>query len=282
MKYAYTYAILRYRHDPLAGETINVGVVVHSKKAEFLDARMRTTVGRLTKAFPDMGKPDVMAALRMIERRVRKMRSNEVPTLFDADGDARSYAHKAMPDEDSCFVWSDLRSGLTVDLAGELDRLYGRFVGRYDEESRVSRDDAAVWQPVRDLLTQRRLADRLQEKEVVSPIDRVSFDYAWKNGAWHCYQPLSFDLASGDSIREKAARWAGHMTGLSQATEQIQPYFIVGMPDHSELVEDYTKAIRLLRASPLNPKVYEESQIGALVDLIEDEMSLHDGKHEVE
>jgi hypothetical protein len=111
---------------------------------------------------------------------------------------------------------------------------------------------------------------------IVSPIDKVEFEHAWKNGAWHCYQPLSFDLASSEGIREKAARWSGHMTGLSRAPEQVRPHFIVGRPSNDALFEDYRRAIDLLRASALEPNVFEEAQIDALIDLIQDEISAHD------
>src|SRR5690606_2275015 len=109
-------------------------------------------------------------------------------------------------------------------------------------------------------------------------IDRVLFDHAWKNGDWHCYQPLSFDLASAESIREKAARWSGHMTGLSKSPEHIRPYFLVGPPERAALFDDYQRAIELLRASQLEPLGFEESNAVALVDLIEDEINMHDAK----
>lgn len=276
MRLAYTYTILRYRHDPVAGEAINVGIVLHCPKAGFLAARVRETVGRLTKTFPDASRSSVMETLRIIERRVDRLRVQELATFFDRDASAVTYAKRALADEDSCFVWSEIRTGVAVDPQSALQKLYDRFVAQYDSEGRTTRDDNAVWQPVRELLAQRNLTDRLQEKEIVSPLDRVSFDHAWKNGSWHCYQPLSFDLASPDSIREKAAKWSGHMLGLSQSSENFQPYFFVGAPTQPELNEDYQRAVRLLRASPNRPEVFEEADTAAFVDRIEDEMREHD------
>ena len=115
-----------------------------------------------------------------------------------------------------------------------------------------------------------------QPKTVVSPVDEVQFGHAWKNGAWHCYQALSFDLASPDSIREKAARWSGHMLGASKSVEEIKPYFIVGAPTDATLASDYLRAIELLRASPLGPAVYEEDAADQLVEEIVRDMREHD------
>lgn len=274
----YTYVLLRYRHDPLAGEVANVGVVVHCAATGFLGIKVRRTIGRLSKMFPDMEKADLMSGLLAVQRGVSRLRDRDVTGMFVSDSDAAKFARAALPDDDSSLIWSPMGSGITQDANETLDKLYIRFVGHYDEAMRAGRDDAAVWQPVRDRLVERNLAERLQPKVIVSPIDQVEFDHAWKNGAWHCYQPLSFDLASGDSIREKAARWSGHMTGLSRAPEKVRPHFIVGSPSNDALSDDYRRAIDLLRASALTPNVFEETQVDALIELIQNEINSHDAQ----
>ena len=45
-KFPYTYTILRYVHDVMTGEFINVGVVMHVPSQRQLLARTRTTIGR--------------------------------------------------------------------------------------------------------------------------------------------------------------------------------------------------------------------------------------------
>lgn len=277
----YTYVILRYRHDPLAGEVANVGVVVHAQGSMFLGAKMRRTIGRLSKMFPDMEKSDLIGGLSVVERGISRLRETELSGLAISSGDAATFAKRALPDDDSSLVWGDMGSGITFDPFATLEKLYHRFVGRYDESGRVGRDDAAVWQPVREKLAERRLVDRLAPKTIVSPIDKVEFEHAWKNGAWHCYQPLSFDLVSAEGIREKAARWSGHMTGLSKASETVRPHFVVGAPADPALDDDYRRAIDLLRASQLGPLVFEESQIDQMINQIADAMAAHDASRVV-
>lgn len=272
----YTYVLLRYRHDPLAGEVANVGVVVHCASAGFLGVRVRRTIGRLSKMFPDIEKSDLMSGLQAIERGIARSRDRDLSGLLAASRDAGQFAQAVLPDDDSSLIWGAMGSGVTRDANATLDKLYARFVGLYDETLRSGRDDASVWQPVRERLIARNLAERLVSKTIVSPIDKVEFEHAWKNGAWHCYQPLSFDLASGDSIREKAARWSGHMTGLSKASESVRPHFIVGAPSDPALESDYRRAIELLRASALEPEVFDEDQVDTLIDRIEDGISRHD------
>lgn len=270
----YTYVILRYRHDPLAGETVNVGVVVHS--GTFLGCKVRRTMGRLKKVFPDIDRSALLGHLRAVERGIARLRTGDAAGLLSDLGDAASYANRAMPSEDSSLVWSSMGSGVASRAEMALDRLFARFVSKYDEESRSARTDDEVWQPVRERLVERRILDRLRPKRIESPLDTVDFDYAWKNGAWHCYQPLSFDLTTSDGIRDKAARWSGHMTGLNASAEMIRPYFIVGAPTEASLIEDYRRAVDLLKASSLAPQVYEESQVDELVDRLVAEIDTHE------
>ncbi len=271
----YTYVILRYRHDPVAGEFLNVGVIMVAPESCFLGVKVRKSLGRLGKTFPGIQRAEVTGALASIRYAIEKYGHSlsETGLFSDREIDADKIAKKALPLDESSYFWGPLCSGVTSDPQATIESLFARFVARYDEETKHGRDDSAVWQPVREELAKRDLLDRLQPKKIVSPIDEVEFGSAWKNGVWHCYQALSFDLVTSEGIREKAARWSGHMTGLSKAEEDIQPYFIVGAPSDPALENDYSRAINLLRESSLNPKVFVESQSGELAELIATQMT---------
>ena len=62
----YTYVLLRYRHDPLAGEFANVGVLVHAPRSGFLGVRVRRTMGRLSTMFPGISGEALRGSLRSI------------------------------------------------------------------------------------------------------------------------------------------------------------------------------------------------------------------------
>ena len=271
----YSFVLLRYRHDPAGGEFANVGVLVHQPSTGFLAAKVRTTTGpRLSKMFPHMEFGSVKRALQSVVRTTKKISDQE--SLLSHVGDAEHFAKRILPPDDSSLIWSEMRSGITSDPEKEIDRIFDRFVTKYDVKVKAGRDDAAVWRPVRELLNERNLADKLEPKVITSDLDQVEFSHAWKNGAWHCYQPLSFDLSSNDNIREKAARWAGHMQGLQGSDETFRPYFVVGAPSDGTLHDAYSKALALLRLSPGSPEVIEEADISRLVDLIEDEIRAHE------
>lgn len=272
----YTYVLLRYRHDALSGEFANVGVLLHSSRSGFLGLRVRKTIGRrLSAMFPGISIDGFRNAARVLERSVARLASREASGLLSSLESAETFGGKILPKDDSSFVWGSEGSGIAADPQATLDKLYERFVKRYEEKVRAARDDAAIWKPVRDRLLERNIANRLESVVIRSPLDDVKFEHAWKNGAWHCYQPLSFDLLAGDSIRDKAARWAGQLLALEDAAEPFKAHFLVGAPTNPELQVDYQRALGILKLAG-GPEIIEENQIEQLVDAIEDGLRAHD------
>jgi hypothetical protein len=274
----YTYVLLRYRHDPLAGEFANVGVLVHAPKGGFLRAAVRPRAGpRLHRMFPGMSRPDFHAAMHSIERSIEALADQDGGDLLSSLGDASAFARRALPADDSSFFWGPVGSGLTADPERTLARLYARFVTQYDAAAAgQALDDTAVWRPVQDLLAARRIADRLQPKVIRSSVGSVAFEHAWKNGAWHVYQPVSFDLASDDHIQAKAVKWAGNLLILRDAEEPFETHFIVGAPRDTRLGDAYRRALDALRLPRPDAEIVDEGAIEGLVDRLASELRAHD------
>src|SRR5262245_655599 len=166
--------------------------------------------------------------------------------LFRSEGDASYYACQALPTDDSSLQWSPLGSGLTNDAAKTFARLYERFVTRYDTPSTHPRTDDDVWRPVMERLAQRNLLSRLQEKTIRGEADLIVFKHAWRNGGWHVYEPVSFDLADAEGIKSKARSWLGHLSAVADDVEPFKPHFIVGAPATEGLEDAYRSALAIL------------------------------------
>lgn len=273
----YTYTILRYVHDPRAGETLNVGVVVHVAAEQKLLVKVRSSFGRVKAAFPDLDGEVFKQALRDVERGIERVaREMQKGGLLAGVGDAAAFARRGMPEDDSALQWSPVGSGLTDDAAATLDRLYDRFVRRHDDRAPRRRDDDEVWRPVHAKLVARGVLVPFEEKTFAGEVDTITFHHAWKNGHWHAYEGVSLDLASRDGIIEKARRWVGHLTTAKDGvTEGLKLHLIVGAPQDDALVPAYEKAVAMIRRAPLAPEVVEEAEIDDLVSRIEDEMRAH-------
>jgi hypothetical protein len=278
-KLPYTYTVLRYVHDVMTNEFINVGVVMHVPLQKQVLARTRTTIGRIRGIFPDLDRDAFTAAMHSVQRAFRKIAKDHARTnLFRSEADAAGFARKAVPADDSSLQWSPVGSGLTSNVQETFARLYERHVARYDTHSRHRRTDDDVWRPVLQKLEESNVASRLQEKIISGPVDDVLFRHAWKNGRWQVYEPVSFDLVDADGIKGKARQWVGHLAavvGDGRNVELFKPHFIVGAPRDAKLRPAYDSAVAILRRAPNEPEIFEETQIDELVTRIEREVTSH-------
>lgn len=276
-KQAYSYTVLRYVHDVVSGEALNVGVVMHAPKAELLKVRTRKTIGRLKRVFPDLNRRAFVMSMRAVDRGVAAVAKRATNlTLFDEDTDARSHALKVLPNDDSALQWSPVGTGLTADPAKTFERLYTRYVARYDLKSDKRRTDEDIWRPVRDRLTERGIDIPFETKAVVGTQDQIEFERAWKNGQWHAYEALSLDLADAEGIKVKARRWLGHLAAVQDgASEQIELHFLLGRPQDASLMGAYENAKAILAKVPFKAEVFDENDVDDLVTSIESEFRTH-------
>jgi hypothetical protein len=270
-KQAYSYTVLRYIHDVVSGEALNVGVVMHAPAASFLKVRTRKTIARLKHAFPDLDRTAFSDAMQAIDRGLLTVAKQASKTsLFDARTDARSHALKVLRDDDSALQWSPTGTGLTADPARTFERLYERYVARYDSAPAKRRSDADVWQPILDKLMERGIDVPFEPRMVAGTQDRIVFERAWMNGGWHACEPVSLDMASAERIMTKARRWRGHLAAVADGTsERIDLHFVLGRPQNSALMGAYESAKAILARAPFATEVVDENDIDDFVASME-------------
>ncbi|MDK9696975.1 MAG: DUF3037 domain-containing protein [Siculibacillus sp.] len=276
-KRSYSYTVLRYVHDVTTSEFVNVGIVLHVPSEGNLRVRTRHTIGRIKDVFPDLDRQAFVDAMASVERGIKTV-AKDIATsgMLPCDGDAATYARRALPSDYSSLQWSPIGTGLTDNADKTFERLFERFVTRYDEHTARRRTDDEVWRPVRDLLQERNIAVPLEKKEIIGKTDVISFDRTWKNGVWHAYEPVSLDLADADGIKDKARRWLGHLAAVADGpSDDFKVYFILGKPRKQALMPAYESAKAILACAPGGPSIYEEDEVESLVSSIEDEYREH-------
>ena len=276
-KRAYSYTILRYVHDVVSSETLNVGVVMHAPASGFLKVQTRKTIGRLKHVFPDLDRREFLEAMRAVDRGLASIaKQAKGEPLFDRQVDARTHALKVLPNDDSALQWSPVRAGLTEDPAKTFQRLYERYVVLYDQKADRRRSDEDVWRPVREKLAEREVNVPFEPKIVTGTQDQIEFKKAWKNGHWHAYEPVSFDLADADHIKDKARRWRGHLSAVADGTsENVELHFVLGRPQNASLMRAYEVAKTILEGARFATEVVDENDLDDLVSKLEDEYRAH-------
>ena len=264
----YSYTILRYVHDVATSEFVNIGVAVHCEENDFFKVKLSNSTSRVSKLFPNLGTQNFRNLLKVIEKKFTEISSDDdnLP-LFKSNTNLETILSSVTPKDDSALVWSNVSFGLTVNLQKTLDDLFSRYVTQYVKDThRSNLTDADILKLFKAELNKRNLEDLFKEKTVESADDSVKFKSAWKNGIWHCIEPLSFDLSEAENVRDKARNFLGHITSVSDSQEKFKIYLIVAKPKSEKLEKAFFQAMRILNKLPTANKIYMETETMTLVD----------------
>lgn len=277
----YSYSVLRYIHDVVTGEFVNIGVMFFapatSESAPYVKFDFKERIGRIRGMFPDLDRDSFHSAVQAIKRRaVSVSKEAEREDLFADFTHVMAVAHRVLPHDGSALQWSAAGSGIAANLDDTFERILARMVSGYDKKQENRRTDDDVWRPVRQALQDRQVAIEFEPKAIIGAVDMIEFKHSWKNGKIHAYEPLSFDLADSDNIKDKARRWMGHLSSVHiGSSDEFKTYFITGRPADQSLLPAYATAMEILRSAPGRPEVYEEDNVEEFVDLIEDSYRHH-------
>lgn len=282
MKTAYSFILLRYVHDVVSGEFINVGVALYAPGVKYIGGLCNTRYGRLSKMFGDIDGDYFRGLMRYIEARFEELGDklcNELP-LYGVPSDILQIAKGILPPDDSSLQWSEAGGGQTEDPAKTLEDLYSRMVERYEVGTQRSRrEDGDVWRVFKKEFETEHVLSHLRPKRITAPDDDYEFEHAWKNQRWHMYEPISFDLLEVESIKNKANRWLGRMINLNDAPEKFKLHLLLGEPSIEKLRPAYTKAENILHKMPCDPVFVREHEARDFSKSLAEEIASYD-EHE--
>lgn len=275
MKTAYSTVTLRYVHDIVTGEFVNIGVVLYSPDQRFLDARFTHSYERLNAVFLKIDHLHFRALVRYLSNRFDDMAAEVRDSLHLAPVTAlEGIVHQVLPPDDSSLQWSPTGGGFTDDPAPALEELYKRLVERYIAGAeQVSRSDEDIAKPFKARLG--NSAGRLTEKRIETKDYQYDFRFAWKNHIWHLYEPVSFDLVDPGSIREKANKWLGRGVALHEAREPFKIHFLLGEPRKDDTKAAFDNAIHLLNKIPGHKELVREHELEQFTDHVLSELASH-------
>lgn len=274
----YSFSILRYIHDPVTQEFVNIGVSVFSKEARYLNAKCEIHYGRITRVFGKIDGDRFRQATRYIQEKLQRLGEQMRLSLpFEHDPKIEDLLTRVLPPDDSAFQFAPPGFGLTTDLGGALRELFTRLVDKYSSPQECPhRDDEEVWRVYREPLERCHVTSRLAPKKIVSPNFDYEFQRSWRNERWHVYEPISFDLLEANSILDKANRWLGRGTNLVDSKEKFKMHILLGAPQDPSLKQAFTKAQNILNRMPGKPELVKEGEAEAFAKELAEEIKEHD------
>ena len=220
----FNYRVLRYVHDPVSGEFINIGIILHSPDTGNFFWRFTHRYDRLSCLFAGFQRNLVSRFVDCLNRELRAVAPPYDPADPFVDVSVAQYrpvgsldemVRLLIPDEGGCFQTSPQLGGITSNAIQEVDRLFERYVSRYEPHPSSSRiDDAQLWHSwstrfERDIRTQ------FKKVTVFSPTaGKMSFDHSFQNGKLNLIEPVSFDYTQEKRIQARAEQVTGKGVAL--------------------------------------------------------------------
>ena len=280
-KQRFAATIVQYQHDAALGERLNIGVVLVCPDRGFARARFQDHLSRISAAFPGASLPDIRATCKAIAGLINKQ-----PELFDAKSPVE-LVNQVIAPADAALATSDTLKGITADPQRMLDDLFHLYIDVQQREGTRHRDEQEVIQSLLMKVNERKVPRSYFSKRSVGPDEyQLSFKHVWKNGRSNALQPVSFDLNTGENIRDKAASWSGRLHTATPWKYDVKPHIIIARPpaDASKTLrkaaDDGRKLLRDQFESELADgilQIVDESEADLVVDQIEADYRAHHG-----
>jgi hypothetical protein len=278
---SYSYTVLKYRHDPVAEEVLNVGVVLYVPDCGQIGVLYDRRYGRLSQTFAHFDGNLYRSVLRRLEDALAAIAKPLSEGLYQVDErdkfrDVGTILRAAWPDQGLSYFSGRALPGLTEDPEAELKELYDRFVvSQQDPRDATERfDDRSLWDQFRALLTPRGIEAVLQPKTLGSA--EVEFEHAYKNEKWHVIEPVSLDYAHASDIKERALLAFGKAAAVKDDEELASITVIVGQPRRQTEQKPFLDALRLLHDLPgPRTRVVVDDRVEEFAAELEEEMRRH-------
>lgn len=259
----YQYQIVRYIHDQFTGEFGNIGLIVYAPQRNYFACKMVGRYARLSNFFGEINGVFLLNSIRHLETEVKKISENleDFIKTHKLKNDLHCITETILPKDDSALQLSEILFGLDLDPEIALQDLFERLVEKYNPDEKAQpHTDAYAWKNVYKIYFDKyNITKQLKKYSVSTEKDTIDFEKAWKNGVWNCYQPLSLDLKSVDSIKSKVYKWSGILKALQTAREELHVVFLTTSPQDHEDLQSFIDETLTLKEGNLIVEVVEEN-----------------------
>ncbi len=222
---SYQYQILRFSYDKITEEFINVGIVLYAPKENYINIKTTNKYKRISD-FYMISANKYFSAIKSVEKSLK-----DYIHKAELTDNLEFITNNVLSVDDSALQFSKTYCGITNDLDNLSEELYDRYVDRYNKSERKTLTDHDVWQKIfRPKFESIGLVKKLVKRTVKTEKDTFNFDYSWKNGVWHYYKPLTFDLSEQASIKDKVYKYVGISEELATTNEEFKLVYLVFLP----------------------------------------------------
>jgi len=264
------YSVLQYKHSPILGEAIIVGILFFFPENQTKLIFQIADSSRLRPIYEDFDTKYFNTVLKIIQKNVQSFSE----TLFDQGttiNNITDFIHShLLKEDDTVLQFSHLYNVLNIfpnsqKAVEEYTKLLLPLSIKTENQP-TRRDDRLIINRVKTILSRsnKSYAEKMEKDVVVElGIGPIKFDLAWYGETHNLIHPVSFDLLESVSIQKKTAEYCGYLNWLNSYTKNNNSRIdlLLGEPQNSRLQKDYLQAIILLNENPTLKKVVPFAEI---------------------
>lgn len=271
------YSILQYKHSPVLGEAINVGVLFYfpgeQKKLYF----HITDATRLKPIYRDFDARYFNSILKLINTNVEKY-SDDLHANKLLNDNLKDFIHNyLLKNDDTALQFSDLYAVLNVfsnpqKAVEEYTNLLLPLSLKKDTQI-IKHNESFIIRKFKTRLFSRSkdIEEKIEKNYVIKTEDlSIKFEYAWQNGSLNLVHPLSFDLQDTQAIQRKTAEYCSYLNWLNKYTKEnnCRIDLLLAKPQDNKLVNIYNKSVKLLKSTESNKQVIPFDQLDEYTDKV--------------
>lgn len=264
------YSILQYKHSPVLGEAINVGVLFY-----FPDEKRKlhfhiTDATRIKPIYSDFDARYFNSILKLIRNNVEHY-SDDIYAAKLLNDNFKDFIHTyLLKNDDSSLQFSELFS--VINVYSDIQKAVNEFINlllpltlrkdvqivKHNESFIIKKFKARLFAKNKDL------EEKVTKNYVVKTEEfSFKFEYAWQNGSLNLIHPLSFDLTDIQAIQRKTAEYCTYLTWLNNYTKinNGRIDLLLAKPQESNLLNAYNKSFKLLNSIDTNKQLIPFEQI---------------------
>lgn len=279
-KFGYTYCLVKYVHNPAAGEMLNIGVLLFSEESKQIVGKFEIYFDRLSSAFANFDGDHYRFVIRNLEYSISQLNERFKPSLFETEfKDIKGIFRSLVPDLGLSIQFGNVLAGITNNLENEAEHIFYRLITSQTpqkEKEKKSRSDEEVWNVFSKPLAERSVTKYLKPKEFKSSnLPDVKFERTIKNEKYHVLDPVTMDYAQADYIKTRAEKILGQASALEGHPEIGTLYLLLGAPKNASHKDTFIKAKNLLNKIPIKKELIEENEAEDFAEEITSYMKKH-------
>ena len=274
------YQILRYLPDRVSGEFVNLGIVALDPAKGNLKSKFINKIGKISSFFPHVNSRYLVKLTKTIQDELDTYSVRlQSEFAFKRINFLDEITKSILPKDDSALIFSEIKRTLDISVESTVADLFSRFVSAHlieDEDEEVRRDKE-VWNKVyKKHFDDYGISGHLAAHKVKTQNDELEFDKAWKNGAWNCFETVSFNLTRPDAIKNKVYKWVGKLDELNSSKEEMHIYLLsVLSHEHPELDKFIATKIKEKATKNVKIDLVSEDGIEAVAKRIKKQIDKH-------